>query len=106
MLTLEQLPFNKLQIKRLICRLFLKNNFIYRNIFKRKLYLPEDSIIVKLKVVNFSSCYFPYLIYAYTNLFMYVCLSKNIYIKPCVWTKSFFSHLVLANSVSKRTFNL
>ena len=24
-------------------------------------YLPEDRINVKLKVVNFSSCYFPYI---------------------------------------------
>ena len=29
----EQVPFNQLQSKRLMCRLFLKNNFIYRNIF-------------------------------------------------------------------------
>ena len=27
-----------------------------KNIFKRKLYLPEDHIKMKLKVVNFSSC--------------------------------------------------
>ena len=48
---------------RLIYKLFLNKCILYRcwNIFKRKLYLPEDCINLKLKVLHFSSCYFYYI---------------------------------------------
>ena len=61
---------------------------------KRKLYLPEDRINLELKVVNFSSSYFPYIndiialflilstlvkIHSYTYI-IYICIKYYIYI--------------------------
>ena len=62
MSTEELVPFNHLQSKRLICKVFLRNRILYKKVFLRENYiLPEDCINVKLKLVNLSSCYFPYI---------------------------------------------
>ena len=64
-----------------------------KNIFKINLYLLGDRVNVKLKVVNFSSCYFPHIndiialflrlstlmIHSYLNIYIYIYI--YIYLK-------------------------